>query len=95
MKKILSIISIVIFSVLLVSCGQKDNKITKENISATLICPDGLPAIAISNLISDESNDEEITINCSIEKTTDTLLSELMKGESDLAIVPSNLALQA
>ena len=95
MKKILSIISIVIFSVLLVSCGQKDNKITKENISATLICPDGLPAIAISNLISDESNDEEITINCSIEKTTDTILSELMKGDSDLAIVPSNLALQA
>lgn len=95
MKKILSIISIAIFSVLLISCSPKDNKITNENINATLICPDGLPAIAISNLISDEENDKEITINYSIEKTTDTLLSELMKGESDLAIVPSNLALQA
>ena len=95
MKKILRIISIAMFSALLVSCGQKDNKITKENITATLISPDGLPAIAISNLISDKENDEEIIINYSIEKTTDTLLSELMKGESDLAIVPSNLALQA
>lgn len=95
MKKILRIISIAMFSALLVSCGQKDNKITKGNISATLISPDGLPAIAISNLISDKENDEEIIINYSIEKTTDTLLSELMKGESDLAIVPSNLALQA
>ena len=38
---------------------------------------------------------ENITLESSIEKTTDLLLSELMKGEADLAIVPSNLALQA
>ena len=37
---------------------------------------------------------ENITLECSIQKTTDLLLSELMKGEADLAIVPSNLALQ-
>ena len=34
-------------------------------------------------------------IKHSIEKSTDLLLSELMKGDADLAIVPSNLALQS
>ena len=34
-------------------------------------------------------------IKHSIKKSTDLLLSELMKGDADLAIVPSNLALQS
>ena len=79
----------------MISCN-KGNKVTNtEEITATLISPDGLPSIAISKLIADNSKIENITLDFLIQKTTDLLLSELMKGEADLAIVPSNLALQA
>ena len=52
---------------------------------------------AISNLIDKDNKieNEKIVIKHSIEKSTDLLLSELMKGDADLAIVPSNLALQS
>ncbi len=95
MKKILNFIAVIITVILMISCNQGNNSITNEEINATLISPDGLPSIAISKLITDNSKIENITLESSIEKTTDLLLSELMKGKADLAIVPSNLALQA
>lgn len=95
MKKILNFIAVITMVILMLSCNQGNNSITNEEINATLISPDGLPSIAISKLITDNSKIENITLESSIEKTTDLLLSELMKGEADLAIVPSNLALQA
>ena len=95
MKKILNFIAIITTVLLMISCN-KGNKVTNtEEITAILISPDGLPSIAISKLIADNSKIENITLEFSIQKTTDLLLSELMKGEADLAIVPSNLALQA
>ena len=95
MKKILNFIAVITTVILMISCNQGNNSITNEEINARLISPDGLPSIAISKLIADNSKVENITLECSIQKTTDLLLSELMKGEADLAIVPSNLALQA
>lgn len=95
MKKILNFIAVITMVILMISCNQGNSSITNEEINATLISPDGLPSIAISKLIADNSKVENITLECSIQKTTDLLLSELMKGEVDLAIVPSNLALQA
>lgn len=95
MKKILNFIAVITTVILMISCSQGNSSITNEEINATLISPDGLPSIAISKLIADNSKVENITLECSIQKTTDLLLSELMKGEVDLAIVPSNLALQA
>lgn len=95
MKKILNFIAVIATVILMISCNQGNNSITNEEINATLISPDGLPSIAISKLITDNSKIGNITLESSIEKTTDLLLSELMKGKADLAIVPSNLALQA
>ena len=95
MKKILNFIAIITTVILMVSCNQGNNSIANEEINATLISPDGLPSIAISKLMTDNSKVENITLEFSVQKTTDLLLSELMKGEADLAIVPSNLALQS
>jgi NitT/TauT family transport system substrate-binding protein len=94
-KKILNFIIVITMIILMISCNQENSSIINEEINARLISPDGLPSIAISKLIADNNKIENITLECSIEKTTDLLLSELMKGEADLAIVPSNLALQA
>lgn len=95
MKKILNFIAIITTLILMISCNQGNSSTTTEEINAMLISPDGLPSMAISKLIADNGKVENITLECSIQKTTDLLLSELMKGEADLAIVPSNLALQA
>ena len=95
MKRVLNFIAAIVTVILMISCNQENNINTNEEINATMISPDGLPSIAISKLITDNSKFENITLECSIQKTTDLLLSELMKGEADLAIVPSNLALQA
>lgn len=95
MKKILNFIIVITMIILMISCNQENSSIINEEINTRLISPDGLPSIAISKLIADNNKIENITLECSIEKTTDLLLSELMKGEADLAIVPSNLALQA
>lgn len=95
MRKILNFILAMTLVMLMVACSKVNNIESNEEINATLISPDGLPSIAISKLIADNTKIDNITLNCTIQKTTDLLLSELMKGEADLAIVPSNLALQA
>ena len=95
MRKILNFILVIISLMVMVACSKVNDVKVNEEINATLISPDVLPSIAISKLISDNNKIDNITLNCSIQKTTDLLLSELMKGEADLAIVPSNLALQA
>ena len=62
---------------------QENISNNNEEIKATIISPDGLPSIAISKLITDNSKVDNITLESSVQKTTDLLLSELMKGEAD------------
>lgn len=92
MKK--SIILIMcILSILIVGCSSV--KESYEERDVRLIAPDGLPSIAISKAIEEKKTIEHINISYDIQKTSDLLVAELMKGESELAIIPSNLALQA
>lgn len=92
MKKI---ITCIISTVLIFMVGCSNTKETYEEKEVRLITPDGLPSIAISKAMEDGKNIKHITINYDVQKTSDLLVSELMKGEAELAIIPSNLALQA
>lgn len=92
MKKI---ITCIISTLLIFMVGCSNTKETYEEKEVRLITPDGLPSIAISKAIEDNKNIKHITINYDIQKTSDLLVSELMKGKAELAIIPSNLALQA
>lgn len=92
MKRIITCI----ISILLISLyGCSNNKVTYEEKEIRLITPDGLPSIGISKAIDSNEKIEHITINYEVQKTSDLLVSELMKGEAELAIIPSNLTLQA
>lgn len=101
MRKTVKFISISLALFMMVSCSGNNEKITEENVKTNdiesinmqLICPDGLPSIAISKILNDRGS-KNLKINYSIQKTPDLLLAELMKAEADIAIVPSNLALQ-
>lgn len=95
MKNVLKIFMILLMSCVMISCSNNQEIKEHEDVNAALICPDGLPSIAISKAMNDNKKISYMNIEYSIQKTTDLLLSELMKGEAELAIVPSNLALQA
>ena len=87
---------LVVFSMVftLVGCNKKEESIVKKEIS--FIAPSGVPATAISKMIKENIQiDNKYNINYSIENTSDTLATAVMKGEPDIAIVPSNLAAQA
>ncbi len=79
----------------IVGCSKKEEVNTlKKEIS--FIAPNGVPATAISKMIKENIQiDDNYNINYSIENTSDTLATSVMKGEPDIAIVPSNLAAQA
>lgn len=95
MKKIIKVIALNLLTLMMISCGTT-NKVEKyEEINSKLICPDGLPAIAISKSIVDSKKIDYMNLEYSILNTTDLLLAEFMKGEAELAVVPSNIALQA
>ena len=59
-KRVFKILLSGLIAITLVSCFKNENKNINENekLEATLICPDGLPAIAISNLIDKDNKIE-------------------------------------
>lgn len=91
MKKVINFVIILSMLLILVSCSKSDKRVK----SIDIIFPDGIPAVAISKFVSESDNTNKVKIETEIQKTTDTLVAEVLKGESEIAIVPSNLALQA
>lgn len=94
-KVIFSLLVVLSMFMTLVGCNKKEEvNIVKKEIS--FIAPSGVPATAISKMIKENIQiDNKYNVNYSIENTSDTLATAVMKGEPDIAIVPSNLAAQA
>lgn len=70
-----------------------ENETNKENIEVKVVSPDGLPTMAIAKMMKENPKIEEnYDIIYEIEKTAETLSTTVMKGEPDIAIVPSNMA---
>ena len=94
-KVIFSLLVVLSMVFTLVGCNKKEEtNVVKKEIS--FVAPSGVPATAISKMIKENIQiDDKYNINYSIENTSDTLATAVMKGEPDIAIVPSNLAAQA
>ena len=94
-KIVLSLFLSIFMTLAIVGCDKKEEgNVVKTEVS--FIAPNGDPATAISKMIKENVQvDNKYNINYSIENTSDTLATAVMKGEPDIAIVPSNLALQA
>ncbi|MCB2290934.1 ABC transporter substrate-binding protein [Clostridium sp. CS001] len=109
MKKKLSIILSVLFAMsAFTACGAKKEETKKEvkpevkqeqkveAKSLKVFYPDGIPALTIAKLVKENpSINKNITISYELQKTPDALVSKVLSGEADIAIVPSNLAAQA
>lgn len=95
--KLALILASILSMTMLISCGNfKSNMIDKKHEECKeikLVVPDGLPAIAVAKMIKEQPEiDRNYNIDYSIDKSSDTLSTSVMKGEPDIAIVPSNLA---
>jgi len=100
MKKKLSLISVIVLSMLtFIGCGNSNttqSEATKNTAGIkeiNFMAPDGLPAIAVAKLIKEKPEVKAgYNINYTIEKSSESLVTSVMKSEPDIAIVPSNLA---
>lgn len=93
-RKLFSLFLALSLSVGLVSCGTKETVQETKNIK--VVVPDGLPSMGMAKLIKENPEVKKgYAVEYSIEKTPETLLSEVLKGSPDIAIVPSNAAATA
>lgn len=91
MKKKLAIIITILFS-LGVFAGCMNTE-PKENKEIKVVVPDGLPSMALAKMIKE--NPEVMkgyNIGYTIEKTAENIVTSVLKGEADIAVVPSNVA---
>lgn len=98
-KLVTSLCAVVLGLALLVGCSQTEqegpNPSNEETVAKdiTVVSPDGLPSIAIAKLVKENSTIKEgYNVTYSVLNTTETLSTAVMKEESDIAIVPSNMA---
>lgn len=104
MKKKLSLLLVVVLAILtFVGCGNNSNSQVDEiidgNVEAkeiSFLVPDGLPAISIAKIIKEKPEvKKDYNVSYTIEQSSETLVTSVMKGEPDIAIVPSNVAATA
>lgn len=95
MKKIFTVLmSLLITLSLVVGCSsnKKEEKVT-ESVAVNVGAPDGLPAITIAKLSEKNPEVKEgYEVKYTLEATSDTLSTDVMKENLDIAIVPSNMA---
>ena len=88
MKKLLLIITLFLFGVVIVSCGDgeplKENGVVL-NSEVKLIVPNGTPYLAVAGLL------ENNNINIEVVSGPANLQSALVSGSCDIVIAPINL----
>lgn len=88
-----SIMSVFMFTACGNTAGTENTKSVEELKEINFTVPDGLPAISAAKMIKEKPEiDKDHNIDYHIEQSADTLTTSIMKGEPDIAIVPSNLA---
>lgn len=92
MKKRLALILTILFTAMFfISCSTSEKTVVNKELN--VVVPDGITAIASAKLIKEkEELKKDYNINYSIESTPENIVSQVLKGEADIAIVPSNVA---
>lgn len=98
-NKLMPFLAVLCSMLTFIGCGNNNinqSQNTKSNTEIkeiNFVAPDGLPAIAVAKLIKEKPEVKAgYNINYTVEKNSESLSTSIMKGEPDIAIVPSNLA---
>ena len=96
MKKLLSLLLVLVTSFVFVACDQGDSSQPEnEQITFNLGVVDGAPALAVANIINGFDFDgKEYDVSTGVELTANaqTVTASLINGDLDMAIIPLNLA---
>lgn len=101
MKKISALLlSVILGAGLLVGCtnkpeGEKDEAANAkfETTNVRVAAPDGMPTMSIAKIIKENPEiKENYKVDYSVKATPDEMSTTVMKGDVDIAIVPSNMA---
>lgn len=94
MKRYISmILSLTLCAMLTAGCSKQEEKTLTEDINVKIVSPDGLPSISIAKLAKEEIKIKDgYNVEYTVEATSETLSTTVMKQEPDIAIVPSNMA---
>lgn len=96
-NKVALVLASVMSAFILAGCvnntSTENTQLIEEFKEIKFTVPDGLPAISVAKMIKEKPEiDKNHNLDYSIEQSSDTLATSVMKGEPDIAIVPSNLA---
>lgn len=92
MKKLSIFLILMISLFLFVGCTKNDTANINEIKKVNFVVPDGLPAISVAKMIKERPEIQKgYSINYNIEKVSENVVTSIMKGEADIAIVPSNV----
>lgn len=92
-RKIMALVLVILSIFAFIGCGNSEEKVKEATKEIKVVIPDGLPAISAAKLIEDNPVIEKgYNVTYSIEKTSENIVTSVMKGEPDIAIVPSNIA---
>lgn len=94
-KKTALLLAVLLGMFTFTGCGnnQKAQQKVTETKEINFTVPDGLPAIASAKVIKEEPDVKNgYKINYTIEQSSESLVTSVMKGEPDVVIVPSNVA---
>lgn len=86
-KKLFIFCTVIFLSLPIFGLGKKE-----KSFSVKLTAPNGGPAIAISKLVFEKAKIAEANIEYEIVDGPALLQARIISGETDLAVVPSNLA---
>ncbi len=100
MKKIFSILSLVLLGATLTACsGEKSagtvdtEEIKSEQLEVNVVVPAGVPTLSMVQMIVEKPEiTENSNINYEITTQTELLISRVLNNEVDIAVVPTNLA---
>lgn len=95
-KKFSLLLSVLCIASVFIGCTSKREEAKQEEKTVKIFYPDGVPALTMAKLAKENPTlDKNIKINYELQKTPDTLVSNVLSGDADIAVVPSNLAAQA
>lgn len=94
MKKFSTVLlSMILATTLLVGCSGDVEETPVVDTEVKVVAPDGLPSISIAKLAKENTEIKEgYNLEYTVEATSETLSTTVMKEEADIAIVPSNMA---
>lgn len=103
MKKKLSLLLVIMMTIsIFIGCGNSSGvqEVSAEKVTEikeiNFATPDGLTAVAVAKLIKEKPEVKPgYSINYTIEKSSESLVINVMKNDPDIAIVPSNVAATA